>query len=138
MKGNSIRMKTKKTKVMIIDDEKVFLEELKETLKLSGYKTITFSDGTKALENVIKHKPDVILLDLKMEGKNGFQVADELRKKEETSGIPIIAMTGYYLTDSYEYIRKMYGLDECLIKPFNPLDVITKIELLGNKGKTKS
>jgi len=59
-------MKMPKKKIMVIDDNKEFLEELQELLNLTGYDTVVFSDGTSALKMVSKIKPDVILLDLKL------------------------------------------------------------------------
>ncbi|MDD4938963.1 MAG: response regulator [Candidatus Omnitrophica bacterium] len=114
-------------KVMVIDDDKEFLQELRETLSLSGYELIAVNDASNAVEMVHATKPDVILLDLKMPQKSGFQIADELRHLSEVSNIPIIAMSAY-LKDDYSPLLNICGIKECLRKPFNPLDVIAKIE----------
>ena len=74
-------MTTKRTKplIMIVDDNVELLEELENLLKLGGYDVIAISDGTKVFETALKNKPDLILLDLKMSPKSGFQIADEAR-----------------------------------------------------------
>ncbi len=114
-------------KVMIVDDDKKFLDELEETLSFSGYDMITTHDPHLALPIVSKEKPHVILLDLKMPGKSGFQLAHELRSFPELQQIPIIAMTETF-KDGYKPLMDMCGIKKCLQKPFNPLNVIAEIE----------
>ncbi len=114
-------------RVLIIDDDKEFLEELQETLSLSGYEMVAVNDAGLALEIVRKTRPDVILLDLKMPAKSGFQVADEIKHFQETSHIPIIAMTGFFKED-YVPLMGLCRIRKCLKKPFNPLDAIGQIE----------
>lgn len=117
-----------KKKIMIIDDNKEFSEELKEMLTLNGYNTSAFPDGTSALGMVSKIKPDVILLDLKLRGKSGFQIAYELKSFPKTANIPIIAMTAFYIEKEHTIIMKMCGIQEYLIKPFDSQEAIAKIE----------
>lgn len=114
-------------KVMVVDDDKEFLEELRETLALSGYELVAVNDATAVLDLVNSAKPDVILLDLKMPQKSGFQVADELRHLSQSGSVPVIAMSAY-LKDEYIPLLKICGIKRCLKKPFYPLDVIAQIE----------
>ena len=123
-------MKEKKKRVMVVDDDEEFLEELKETLVSGGYNISIFSNGLSALTMARRIKPDVILLDIKMKGKNGIQVADELKHSSDTAHIPIIAMTGFYTAEEIAALMYICGIETCLIKPFNPLDVITRIEMI--------
>lgn len=118
-----------KKKIMIIDDNKELLEELKETISLCGYEVVTVSDAILALDAVNKEKPDVILLDLKMPGKSGFQIAYELKDFKQYKHIPIIAITGF-LNDDYVSLMKICGIQSCLTKPFGPLEIVPKIEAL--------
>lgn len=115
-------------KVMIIDDDQEFLEELKEMLVMSGYETTGFSSSTFALEKLPDINPDVILLDLKMDEKSGFAIADELTHVPETANIPIVAMTGIYTEEEYRKLMNVCGFKGAIIKPFRPLDVIARIE----------
>ncbi|MDD2752390.1 MAG: response regulator [Candidatus Omnitrophica bacterium] len=114
-------------KVLIVDDDKEFLEELKETLALSGYEMFAVNDSGLALNMATQVRPDVILIDLKMPKKTGFQLADELRHLSGLDHIPIIAMTGFF-KDSYGPLLNICGIKKCLKKPFNPLDIIMEIE----------
>lgn len=122
-------------RIMIIDDDKDFLAELKETLALCGYDIIVANDPSSALGIIKSAKPDVLLLDLKMPYKSGFQLASELKLYSELEHIPIIAMTAFF-KDSYAQLMNLCGITKCLKKPFNPLDVIAQIEeeLANTKG----
>ena len=114
-------------RILVVDDDKEFLEELKETLGLSGYDVVEVNDSVSAVDVARSTKPDLVLLDLKMPGKSGFQLADELRHIAELGNIPVIAMTGF-LKDDYIPLINICGIKKCLKKPFNPLDVIAHIE----------
>jgi CheY-like chemotaxis protein len=115
------------SKVMLVDDDKEFLEELQELLVSSGYQMVAVNDPISALERVSQVKPDVIVLDLKMPNMSGFQLAQEIRHFCELNSVPIIAMSGYY-KDEYNPLLNICGIKVCLKKPFNPLDVISAIE----------
>lgn len=115
-------------KVMIIDDEKVFLEELKELLILCGYDTFAFSDGLNAFSFLRNINPDIILLDLKMKVIDGLQFADKLRHSSEGKNIIIIAMTGFNIDKQSSNLLASYGIERCLRKPFHILDLVANLE----------
>ena len=114
-------------KVMIVDDDAEFLEELNETMSASGYEMIPVNDSTTAVDIASRVKPDLIILDLKMPGKSGFQLAEEIRRLPELEKIPIIAMSAFF-KEEYAFLLSIFGIKKCLKKPFNPLDVITAVE----------
>jgi CheY-like chemotaxis protein len=114
-------------KVLILDDNKDFLQELKETLKLCGYDMIAVADPYAVLDIVSREQVAVVLLDLKMPNKTGFDVAFELSSSPRSRDIPVIAMTAFY-KEEYEPVFARCGIKKCLKKPFRPLDVINAIE----------
>jgi two-component system, OmpR family, phosphate regulon response regulator PhoB len=116
-----------KRKVVVVDDDGEFLEELKETLSLNGYSVRGFRDGNRAIEAIRRTRPDIVLLDLKMNNKTGLQVADELKRYPETADIPFIAMTGFYVKEEHIKLMDVCGIP-LLIKPLKPVDIISKIE----------
>ncbi len=116
-----------KKKIMIVDDDEELLEEIAETLSVSGYNTITFSNAIKAQSKIVSEKPDLLLLDMKMPGKTGFQLAHELKTFPDTAGIPIIAMTGHYTGKDHKFLMKTCGVDKCVLKPFDPEMIIAEI-----------
>ena len=115
-------------KILIIDDDKEFLEEIQELLTLTGYQIHVSSDGENVLSLVRTLKPDIIFLDLKMSPKSGFQVADELRNALGMKDTAVIAMTGFFTEKEHTLLMKMCGIRTCIIKPVKPLDLISKIE----------
>ncbi len=121
-------------KILIVDDDKEFLDELKETLVLTGYDVTGITDGMSAVKAARVGKPDIIILDLRMHAMSGFEVADKLKGLPETSRIPVIAMTGYYTLKEHAWLMNFCGIRRCLKKPFSPLDVITEIEKVLNES----
>lgn len=114
-------------RVFIVDDDKEFLDELNEVLVLSGYEMTAVNDAVAAAETARKVRPDVILLDIKMPGKSGFQIAAEMRSFAELQNIPILAMSAF-LKEEYAGCMGVCGIKTCLQKPFQPLRVIAAIE----------
>jgi DNA-binding response OmpR family regulator len=120
--------------IMIVDDNTELLEELENLLKLGDYDVIAVSDGTKVFDIALKNKPNLILLDLKMTPKSGFQIADEARNSLYLKEVPIIAMTGFYTENQHFWMMKLCGIKTAILKPFMPLNLISKIEFaLGNR-----
>lgn len=124
-----------KKKIMVIDDNKEFLEEFQEVLNLLGYDTTTFTNGTSALKMVSKIKPDVILLDLKLKRKSGFHVASQLKRFRKTANIPIIGMTGFYVEEEHAKLMNTVGVKTFLIKPFDSSEAIAKIKAVLKKKR---
>ena len=120
--------------IMIVDDNVELLEELENLLKLGGYDVIAVSEGTQVFEAALRNKPDLILLDLKMIPKSGFQIADEARNSSYLKEVPIVAMTGFFTEKQHYLMMKLCGIRTSILKPFRPLNLITKIEYaLGNR-----
>jgi len=114
-------------RIMIVDDNKDFLDELKELLTLSEYEVIAIEDPVDVIPVATEKKPNIILLDLKMPKKNGLQLADEIRHSSELTNIPIIIMTAF-LNGNKAIGSEMCGIQQWVKKPFNPLDLIYQIE----------
>ncbi len=102
-----------------MDDDPDLLVELADSLAAAGYEVASFTDGDEALTEAARIRPDIALVDLKMKGKSGFQVAEELRKIDPVSAIPIVAMTGYYTRPEDQKLMKLCGIEACLYKPFS-------------------
>ncbi len=120
-------MVTMRRKVMILDDDEEFLEELKETLSLSGFDVIAISDVDVFLSEIYKIRPAVILLDIKMPKKSGFEVAYELKEYTQKNPTPIIVMSAF-VEEDFIFLPEAHGIKKFLKKPFNPLNIITAIE----------
>ena len=118
-------------KVMIVDDDREFGDELAILLQHAGYEVEAFVDGVSAFNDIQRVKPAVVVLDLKMDKLSGKQVAWYLRLFQSTSAIPIIGMSGYEKDGDPRQIAIACGMDDFLKKPFSPVEIITKIEQLA-------
>jgi len=119
-------------KVMVVDDDTSYLQELKETLILSGYNIVAIDDPDKVVETALKEEPDVILLDLKMPKKTGFQLADQIKHTYGLENIPVIGISGFFKKE-YQGLLNLFGIEKYLQKPFQPLTLLSTIEEVLNK-----
>jgi len=111
-------------KVLIVDDEKNICEIIRLYVEKEGYKTVLAYDGEQAMDLYEKEKPDIILLDVMMPKKDGWQVCREIRAKAD---VPIIMLTA-----KGETIDKVLGLefgaDDYIVKPFEPKELVARIK----------
>jgi DNA-binding response OmpR family regulator len=112
---------------MIVDDNPVNLKLIYEYLK-RNFETFQFLSGVDIVKDAIKINPDVILLDVMMPIKTGYECLEELNKHDNTKDIPVILVTA--LSD-YEDIKKgmSYGAFDYIKKPVNNVELLTKIDL---------
>jgi two-component system response regulator MtrA len=113
-------------KILIVEDDDALRETLEIGLRSNGFDVCQSATGTDAFPVFEKHKPDLVLLDLMLPGKNGIEICHELR---QTSGVPIIMLTAR--TDDNDMIRGLEaGADDYVTKPY-------KIEVLVSRIKAR-
>ncbi|MFZ4064745.1 MAG: DNA-binding response regulator [Micrococcales bacterium] len=113
-------------KILIVEDDDALRETLEIGLRSNGFDVCQSATGTDAIPVFEKHKPDLVLLDLMLPGKNGIEICHELR---QTSGVPIIMLTAR--TDDNDMIRGLEaGADDYVTKPY-------KIEVLVSRIKAR-
>lgn len=100
-------------KILIVDDEKIILELLADSLESEGYETLCASDGFEAMRMMAEGSPDLIITDVQMPEMNGYKFAQYVRR---VSDIPVMIMTG--VPQEAAVLREMnIGADYCMIKP---------------------
>ncbi len=114
-------------RVLVVDDDPSFSHFLRELLQLQGFSVVLAGDGFAAGRQVESFKPDVLLLDLKMPGLNGFDVCQEIKTNPITRHIRIIAVTGFASAQNRRLILAA-GAETCLAKPFQSHELLA---LLG-------
>ncbi len=114
-----------KKKILIVDDEPEFIEAVKLRLEQSGYETLSALDGNEGLEMVEKHKPDCILLDITMRGKDGYTMIQELKERQGIHHTPVIVVTG---KPHMEPLFKLEGIKDYVLKPFDDEDLLSRIK----------
>lgn len=111
-------------KVLIVEDNKINMLLAKTLVKKLISNCIIFEakDGNEAVEQYIKEKPDVILMDIQMPNKNGYEATDEIRKLKDSENIPIIAITaGIMIGDKEKCLEA--GMNDYLPKPIIQVDL---------------
>jgi CheY-like chemotaxis protein len=115
--------------ILLVDDYVDALEVWGLYLRAAGYNVLTASDGLTALSVATDARPDLVVLDLELPGKSGFEVATILRAQSVTRDLPIIAATGYSHARQLDLARKS-GFDAILIKPCDPDVLLGEIRRL--------
>ena len=80
-------------KILVVEDDRFLNKVFVNKLSGSGFEVISLSDGLKALETASREMPDLILLDLMLPGKNGFDILTDFKKDEKLKNIPVIIMS---------------------------------------------
>jgi DNA-binding response OmpR family regulator len=115
------------TTVLVIDDEAPIRLLCRVNLEAEQMRVLEAADGDTGLRAAREERPDVILLDVMMPGRNGWEVAEELLADDRTSGIPII-----FLTARAEVKDRAKGIDlggvDYVTKPFNPVELAPLVE----------
>ncbi|MFZ5515856.1 MAG: response regulator [Candidatus Zhuqueibacterota bacterium] len=116
-------------KIMVIEDDPDISEILEYNLQQEGYDVIVCNDGEKALEQIQKNPPTMILLDLMLPGKNGLEIARAVRKDDRTTNLPIIMITAR--SEEMDVLQGLeLGADDYITKPFRPKEVIARVKAL--------
>lgn len=114
-------------KILIAEDSNVDAKYIESILSNKEYNLVFAKDGEEA-ENLLKQeKFDLVILDVVMPKKNGFQICREIKKNDETKDIPVILVTSKS-EDADKFWGKMQGADEYIIKPFEPIDLLVAIK----------
>ena len=110
-------------KIFIIEDESDLVRALVIRLKAEGFQTACVTDGISALERAREEKPDLILLDICLPGRNGFEVFQQLRQDSATEHIPIVFLTARSTMENRQKARHL-GAAGYVIKPFQWANLI--------------
>lgn len=121
-------------KVLIVEDEPHLSELASIKLSNAGYRVMTAADGEEALAKIRNSKPDMVLLDLTLPNKDGFEVCFELRRDAATRDLPIIMLLSKG-QDPTQIQAMGLRVEDFLIKPFSPRDVLVKVNTLMARAR---
>jgi two-component system alkaline phosphatase synthesis response regulator PhoP len=126
-------MKDKAT-ILLIDDDKDFVEATKVVLESKPYEVITAYNGSDGLKQAKTEKPDLIILDVIMPVKDGFNAADELKKDPELQKVPVIMLTSFADRRGETNLSVSQGLaldtEDYIDKPVSPEELLKRVEKL--------
>lgn len=114
--------------IYIADDEPELLAVMQEALETAGYRVEAFPTGDALLEAVEDSVPDLILLDINMPGRSGWEVRGALRDMDQASQVPVIAVTAQGGDSVEQSATNTLGFADFLRKPFKMADLWKKVE----------
>ena len=131
-------MSEKKAKILIIDDQPSEVKMVKMALEQANYEVCYAYNGKEGINKAVQEKPDLILLDIMMPEKDGFITCGELKKKPETSSVPIIILTSIessslVFPDAQSAADSPHA-DEYIDKPVDPNFLLKRVERLLKKS----
>lgn len=120
--------------VLIVDDDRDVAAGVELRLRLSGYAVLVAHGGTEAIRMAAEHRPDVIVLDLRMPSPDGVKVFHRLRDRDETRDIPVVVFT----VDSVLARRtQLLGARYYVNKPYRPESLSAALEAAINDSSPK-
>jgi CheY-like chemotaxis protein len=121
-------------KILLADDSITIQKVIELTFSDEDFEVVTVSNGRLAIEKVQEVRPDLVLCDIIMPEKDGYEVCDFIKKNPATSQIPVLLLTGAFEPFDQERASRV-GCDGFLAKPFEPQTLIAKVkELLNQAG----
>lgn len=136
MSGGTAEMPMKK-KIFVVDDERDIQEILKVNLSLQNLDVTAFSSGEEALDALKNGLPDLILLDVMMDGMDGFEFCKTLRANDAYRDIPIIFLSAR--TEEFDRVLGLeLGGDDYIAKPFSVKEVSARVKAVLRRTDTRT
>ena len=115
-----------KQRVLIVDDDKEVVRLMRAYLEQAGYEVLVAYDGETAVHNLRRDKPDLLLLDLMLPDRDGWDITRLVRGDPALAHIPIIMLTAR-VEDTDKIIGLEFGADDYVTKPYNPREVVARV-----------
>ncbi|MBE3589007.1 MAG: response regulator transcription factor [Thermoanaerobacteraceae bacterium] len=113
--------------ILVVDDEASIVELIRYTLEREGYRVFAAEDGQAALKLAFEVNPDLIILDIMLPGKDGFEVCQLLRSDVRTNNIPVLILSA-----RGDVVDRVLGLelgaDDYITKPFSPRELAARVK----------
>lgn len=130
-----LSMPDKKNKILVVEDEPSLVFTLRDTLESEGFIVFISEDGDNAVEMVKEHKPDLMLLDIMLPGKSGYDICQEIRDLKYT--FPVIMLTAK--DQEPDKVRGLnLGADDYITKPFGVKELLARIQARLRRSGTYS
>jgi DNA-binding response OmpR family regulator len=119
-------LNTNKKKILVVDDSKTAMLIVTTILKKAAYELVTANDGQQALDVAVAERPDLILMDVVMPHKTGFEACRELKRRDDTKSIPVILVTTRGEEQNVETGFES-GCNDYVTKPVNAQELLAKV-----------
>ena len=119
--------------ILAVDDTAFILSRITDAL-VKHYDVITVNSGMRALKYLSKNKPDLILLDIRMPLRDGFEILREIQTMEDRADIPVVMLTGM---EDKRYVMESIklGIRDYVLKPFDPNDLLARVQRILEPDK---
>lgn len=121
-------------KILIVEDNQVIVELLERRLSRQGYRVVPCLDSGAALQKCREEKPDLVILDILMPGRSGWEIMEDLGTDPETASIPIIVSTVKNRPEDVKRAMELQAADY-IAKPYVFSDLLERIERILGAGK---
>jgi len=117
--------------VLLIEDEPNIIEAIRFILSRDGWNVVTHSDGNTALEKLEKTQPHVVILDVMLPGRSGFDILRDIRSTDAMRGLPVLMLTAKGQARDREMAESL-GATKFMTKPFSNTDVLDAIRTMAD------
>ena len=114
-------------RILIVDDEEEFLELMRSALEIRGFEVVTASNAVEAGMELAGKLPELVLMDIRMPGINGFQACEAIKRNPATKDVPIIIISALSNDADIKKGRKM-GVTDYFVKPVDMEKLINRIK----------
>lgn len=113
-------------RILVVDDDKQIVRLVQSYLERASYQVLTAYDGETALHTIRRERPDLVVLDLMLPNRDGWEVTRAVRSDPSLASLPIIMLTAR-VEDTDKIVGLELGADDYIAKPFNPHEVVARV-----------
>ena len=116
-------------RVLLIEDEPNIIEAISFLLSRDGWTVHTHEDGETAMDKLLGHLPDMVILDVMLPGRSGFDILRDIRSREATAKLPVLMLTARGQAKDREMALRL-GADHFMTKPFSNAEVVEHVRAM--------
>lgn len=121
-------------RILVVDDDREIARLLRAYLEQNGYQVIVAYDGAKALQAIRQERPDLVVLDLMLPDRDGWEVTRLVRSDPALAATPIVMLTAR-VEDQDKIVGLELGADDYVTKPFNPREVVARVRAVLRRAQ---
>lgn len=120
--------------VLVVDDDPQIVRLVRTYMEQAGFHVTTASDGEEALHAIRANRPDIVILDLMLPGRDGLSVTQTIRADGELASLPILMLTAR-VDDIDRILGLELGADDYVTKPFHPREVVARVKAILRRSQ---
>ena len=136
MRKGAPMLTTTTNRILLVDDDHEIVRVLKAYLEQANFQVLTAYDGETALHTIRHDRPDLVVLDLMLPDRDGWEITRQLRADDQWSALPIIMLTAR-VEDTDKIIGLELGADDYITKPFNAREVVARIRTVLRRSQNR-